>query len=428
MNAGELPRSRVKQVHSMEEVVEVPVAQPIKEAADVPQGQAVRPVATPEPPDAARARTSAPTPTPTPTQTPSSNQAVQPTQTPTQAPSTNHSVPALATSPRVFFLFLTVAGIERPDLWDAFFSGVQPSSYRNLMHCKEKHACDQKLAVSNKIGLTVVPSVPTFYCRDLVSAMWQLLRVAYSESTHEGDRFVFVSESTLPVKPFTHVYSTLVFGASAFCIYTKEHWVQLNLSGGRSALIVKHSQWVALDRDRARTLVNGWPTLKAQLTEHHWAVPVWLDAERRWDKISSSGVVPLPMCVDEWAIFAAIYGAILYDGRDQINHLPGFEPESLHLRGFKPKYTTQGTCHTFAFWDVDDELETQELVRAVAPGLSCYPQCHGSHPAEFVTVSDTAATALARSEFLFARKFRGSAMSLEQYKRIILGVSPDFAR
>merc|ERR1719375_2080081 len=99
------------------------------------------------------------------------------------------------------------------------------------MHCKDRHVCDLELARSNPLSITMVDSVPTYYCQDLVSAMVQLLQAAHQESRSAGDKFVFVSESTLPLKPFPIVYHQLTTGSdSGFCIYTKNHWVRLALS------------------------------------------------------------------------------------------------------------------------------------------------------------------------------------------------------
>jgi hypothetical protein len=230
---------------------------------------------------------------------------------------------------------------------------------------------------------------------------------------------VFISESTIPLKPFPTMYHQLTaVPRSGFCIYSKDHWVRLDLLGSKSALILKHSQWVTLSKEHAGTIVSGWGRLKSQIFKQPWSVPIWIQATNRWSTITSQGNLPLPMCVDEWALFATLYGAILHDGVQSELNLPNMK--SIQLNGYRPNRGTQGVCRTFAFWNVEDEHRTMDLVRAVAPGLSCYPRCAGTHPAEFLSVSDEAARALRESHFLFARKFRGGAMSLDQFRRIIV--------
>merc|ERR1719424_481379 len=117
---------------------------------------------------------------------------------------------------------------------------------------------------NNPLGITQVTTVPATYCRDLVSPMVQLLRSATLESSSARDKFVFGSESTLPVKPFREVYSTLTWDTNSdFCIYPTDHWVQLQLAQNLMALMVKHSQWVVLNKAHADTMVREWGLMNA---------------------------------------------------------------------------------------------------------------------------------------------------------------------
>mmetsp|Transcript_104722 Transcript_104722/g.182014 ORF Transcript_104722/g.182014 Transcript_104722/m.182014 type:complete len:470 (-) Transcript_104722:34-1443(-) len=333
--------------------------------------------------------------------------------------------------PRLFFLFLTMSGVKRPELWRAFFSLESAHRYRIFIHCKHKHICELELSSSNLLGATQVETVPSAYCKDLVSPMVQLMHAALLESKNPRDKFIFLSETTLPVKPFWDVYNTLTWDQSSdFCIYPTDHWVNLDLAQSLRAVIVKHSQWVILNQAHANSMVHAWTSVKSMLQQTAWSIPVWSDTRRApWGQITNpAGQLPLPMCLDEWAFFATIYGAFIDKGDWSKDNLPGYSAPPLHFRGAAHlASTTQGICRTFAFWDVS-EVGASNLINEVAQDwpwskLSCYPRCTTSHPAEFTALSDRGVAALRRSRFLFARKFQDQVVTMDQFQRIILAAS-----
>jgi hypothetical protein len=332
--------------------------------------------------------------------------------------------------PRVFFLFLTLTGIKRPELWQAFFNGQPANRWRILLHCKHTHICSMDLSAGNILGITQVATVPSEYCRDLVSPMVQLLQTAILESYSPQDKFVFLSETTLPVKPFWDIYNTLTWDTNSdFCVYPTDHWTELQLAQNMRALIVKHSQWVVLNHHHAHVMVQNWNTVKSEMQGAAWSVPVYHAPKKGpWGKITNpAGVLPLPMCIDEWAFFATIFGAFVDNGQWSIpqDGLPGFGAPPLQLRGGAHLTTTfQGICRTFAFWDAS-EFGGSNLVNEIAQDwpwtkLSCFPRCDSTHPAEFGALSDRGVTALRRSRYLFARKFADHTMTIDQFQRIIL--------
>jgi len=349
-------------------------------------------------------------------------------------------IPYPEAEPRIFFLFLTMSGIERTDLWEAFFEGQDAKKSQVFVHCKHSNLCALQLNLKNKMNVKQVTSVPSKYCKDLVSPMVQLLQAAVLESRSPRDKFVFLSESTLPVKPFQDVYTTLTcYSDSDFCIYPTDHWVQLQLAQNLRALIVKHSQWVVLNQAHALTMVKKWPTVKAGFEAVAWTVPVYhKPVKGPWGQIANpAGVTPLPMCVDEYAFFATIFGALVDDGMLQITKsgMPGYGGLPLQVRG-SPEVTaaTQGICRTFAFWDASD-FSASTLIDSISKDwphtkFSCFPQCESTHPAEFSALSDVGAGALRRSRYLFARKFPDDLPTLDQFKRIILApiAPPEWSR
>lgn len=339
--------------------------------------------------------------------------------------------------PRVFFLFMSIAGVDRVDQWQAFFEGVPWSQYRLFLHCKRREICDLRLTIKNPLGFTLVDTVPSEYCHDLVSPMVQLTKHAMIESASLNDKFLFLSESTLPVKPFWHVYSELVKSReSDICVGPVESWLGMRLNKVSNpletehAILVKHSQWVVLSQEHARAMVLNWDHVKQAGARHQdqWAIPVWRPGAAQSNGTGQAPHVGLGkmdksvrVCTDEWAIFASLYGAIIDVGQSQVS-VPGFSTNVLQLHPAGPNFV-QGVCRTFVFWGVDREDAAglvNELLSDGGTHMSCYPRCMGSHPADFLTISDYGASALRRSPFLFARKFTAGAMSVDQFRRIIL--------
>lgn len=336
-------------------------------------------------------------------------------------------------APKVFFLFMTVTDVQEPDVWQAFFEDVPERQYRAFVHCRDHDFCKSKLAVSNPLKLTQVATVPTSYCKDLVSAMVQLLEAALLESSSARDKFMFISDSDLPVKKFPEVYAALTNNEdSDICIRPKSHWEEVpykidedrDATTGR-ALIVKHHQWAALNREHAGRLAEHWQWI--HLAEHmQWPVPVMQvprsGAGSRRFKLSLQS--PPKLCADEWGPFASIFGALPLGTAysDEVD-LDGFAAGPLRLTG-QAAVGAQGVCPTFVYFNGGPGTHT-ELAKALMADsprtrLSCYPKCQSSHPAEFIAISDRGLQALKASPFLFARKFKPGVVSTKQFRRVIL--------
>lgn len=347
-----------------------------------------------------------------------------------------------AHQPRLFFLFLTRSSVGNGDLWQAFFDGIDKRLYSSFVHCQDEVHCD-----ANSVSASKVSSVPTVYCDDLVSAMVQLLRAATKDSSSPNDKFIFLSDTTLPLKPFAGVYSALTSNRNSdFCVSPRSEWLSLAL-GHKRALLVTHSQWVVLSKDHAAAMVDRWPRIKAGHSKKWgWAIPVWPGGRRPSRPAANDSIrmpTDVPSCTDEWAVFATIYGLIADDGQQLVANLPNFGSGSLWLAGAKASNTFQGGCRTFASWGNDQSAPgsaegklLQELVqdwphsKLICTGLffqnnhlvkeSNSLPCNDTHPAEFAALSDRGVVALRRSPFLFARKFQRLAMSPQQFRSIIM--------
>lgn len=341
---------------------------------------------------------------------------------------------------RVFFLFMTVSGVERPELWDEFFlaSAANSGLYRAYMHCVWSTVCEMHRGRLPQ--LTIVPTVKSVYCDDLVSPMVQLLSSAIKDSYHPADKFVFLSESTLPAKPLQEIHARLTSEkGSDFCIEPSTSWLSLKYHGVQPATLVKHGQWVVLSQGHARLLLQRWPQIRKKQEGGGWAVPLPgnvmgqpLTTTAGLNASASFGALPnnIRICTDEWIIFAALFGAVMRKGQTT-ETLPSLANPMLFLEG-PEAMRPQGVCHTFVFWEKDrpeTKATVTELLADRRDGkpltrLSCYPSCTTTHPGEFQALSDAGAGVLRRSPFLFVRKFAQGVMSSRQFKDIILAPVP----
>merc|ERR550537_2010266 len=76
--------------------------------------------------------------------------------------------------------------------------------------------------------------------------------------SHPGDKFVFVSDSTLPAKPFSQIYATLTTRqGSDFCVFPTKEWADIG-QPGYLQILPKHHQWIILNRGHAEKALNLW--------------------------------------------------------------------------------------------------------------------------------------------------------------------------
>jgi len=274
------------------------------------------------------------------------------------------------------------------------------------------------------MGFTQVATTPTWYCHDLVTAMAHLLTGALElNAAMMGGRekFVFLSESTLPIKPFHEIHSTLLLDDSSdFCLFPSDQWGSASIDGSFVKLL-KHHQWVVLTRDHAKLFVRDWIPVNAK---SQWRV--WLKSGT-WQETSRS-VLPQNFyypasantCTDEWAFMATIFGAL--EPMNGARYLPGFGGGHIDMDA----HTTQGRCRTFSYWDNAWDPKATALASQIGNDfygsrMSCYPKCH-ARPATLEKLSHSSLHALRKSPFLFARKF-SSSMWMPHFYNIVLSPS-----
>lgn len=318
-------------------------------------------------------------------------------QVPAQLPGPNYA------PPRVFFLFLAVDKVSNLDVWKAFFAQAPPSQYKAYVHCKLPE-CNTQVQGS---PLTPVPTVPSYYCTDLVSPMNQLIASALHDAGpgNPQDKFAFVSDSSLPAKPFSVIYSILVSRqGSDFCIFPSNEWADLPVSAGYGMEIApKHHQWITLERSHAEKASYLW----AGGQMHDFMSRFWMNMNAyTWSNNTFADHRNFG-CLDEFWYFIALYGTMISeDSRiEKLVNLPQFTGSPLKIGA---GVGWQGSCDTFVIWA--KYLHT--------PGYNPFERLHASldppsiphggndqRPGWWDTISTTGIRALRASDFLFVRKF-----------------------
>jgi len=328
---------------------------------------------------------------------------------------------------RVIFLFMVNDAVYQPDLWNAFFESGNQSQYSAYVHCK--YSCNHTM-LKKMPALKPVDVVPTHYCHNLVDAMVSLLKGAIADGGTKYDKFVFVSDSTLPAKPFEEIFYELgQDDESDFCIFPTDHWGEASYNNQR-VVLVKHHQWVVLNYEHAQVMVHTWGSVDAQ---GQWSVPIRTPTYSEPLIYNAEKFTRQPIanwCADEWAIFATIFGALPDDGKTWGKTIPGYHDRNggsrLMLHGPRTK-KMQGKCHTFAFWSPEMDPDTALLAQMIAKGhpdnvMSCWPSCT-YRPAEIEKLSNEGLVEMRSSPFLFARKF-SRAIDLPAFRDIVLQKDP----
>jgi len=200
------------------------------------------------------------------------------------------------------FLMMAMNRMPHADIWLDFLIGAPPGSWAFYLHCKNATSCAEGLEESGLRGVvTLVPSVYSAWCEDLVSPMLQLLKYALRPQAKDfrdvRSKFIFLSAEHLPIKPFRVM--RYVLGrhpdATDFCAYPSKQWVTAREDN--TTLQITGSQWIILSRMDAETLSKALPE------------------PRESENISVSPVEGLRpsdfkgwFCIDEMVPFSQIFG------------------------------------------------------------------------------------------------------------------------
>jgi len=314
------------------------------------------------------------------------------------------ALPLQARPPRIYFLFLAVDKVSNLDVWQAFFSTAPAQKYRAYVHCKLA-SCSQMVQGS---PLQVVPTVPSYYCTDLVSPMNQLIATALQDpdgSSNPLDKFAFVSDSTLPAKPFAYVYNTLsTREGSDFCVFPSNEWADVPSTSDTSLeMAVKFHQWITLERGQAEKAVHLWTsgTLRNFMSYFRMNSLQYQFNNNSFADNRNFG------CLDEFWHMVALYGTLHHSdpSQDQNVQLATFTGSPLKISA---SAGWQGQCDTFVMWAKYLHTMGNNPFNDLHASLDPPSVPHGGNwarPGWWDTISTNGIRAIRRSSFLFVRKF-----------------------
>lgn len=296
--------------------------------------------------------------------------------------------------------------INNEEIWSRFFSqAVQCVEYNAFVHCKSEAQCREN--IRSQHVFTIIPSVETSYCVDLVGGMNALILSAISSggTARPNDKFVFLSDSTLPVKPFSQVYQRLTVDngdTSDFCIFPRSQWAEVTqtyphepLKMPAAQVAVKHHQWIVLSRAHAE--------LSLQRTSQY------RDLMQQF-QLNTQGNIVNTGCLDEFWHFRMLFSEL--DLRSTNTHiaLPGFTGGGLNTGDTE----LQGQCDTFLHWTPRNSGNANNMTRLGQellndPGTDLTP-ADELRPSMIQRVSKTSLAAMRNSWFLFTRKVEDGAV------------------
>lgn len=340
--------------------------------------------------------------------------------------------------PRLYFLFMGMSGIANFDVWLRFFASAEPARYRMLLHCADVPC--RVFAATRTRYITQVPSVASSYCTDLVSPMNQLLAHALQDSAGTNtDKFVFVSDSTLPAKPFWKVYNTLTMRpGSDFCIFPSRDWADVPDGNSRHELAIKTHQWMVLSRSHAEKSVHLWNEgvmrdMMANFELNEDVGKAWQDPRNR-----SLGDNRNYGCLDEYWHMHVLFGPWMSKEAKSPSKLYYKDLTNSPLK-ISPDAGWQGACDTFALWPdfMEEPFEGnwngkasaspwEKLVSAL--DIDSRPHIEENRPAWWDKITRHGIDVIRNSDFLFVRKFKDNPLLAdggsftEEYSRIVLKV------
>jgi hypothetical protein len=236
------------------------------------------------------------------------------------------------------------------------------------------------------------------------------------------DKFIFVSDSTLPVKPFSTVKQRLLTTGtnSNFCIFPRNEWAEIPetqpglVPSVRAA--VKAHQWIILSRPHAEHVMSKSAEYRDLMAQFH------INA--------MAGSMKNTGCLDEYWYFAILFGTIAHATTPQAVKLSGLHGMPLSTTD----YEIQGQCDTFVQWVPRASGTVNNMTRLIQhmvtdPGVDM-TAASDKRPAAFHRFSLQSVKSLRDSWFMFARKvddnagFSGCDRLVDVFDKVVFSVPP----
>lgn len=146
---------------------------------------------------------------------------------------------------KIAFLFLVRSEIFHEDLWHRFFKGHE-NQYSVYIHSKNK--LNSKFFKKYEIPIKVKTN-----WENTMNAQIMLLKFALKDL--KNMKFIFISESTIPLQNFDYVYKSLFSHPHSQFNFFPNPNLDRNFPPISKDKIFKNSQWVVLNRKHAEQMV-----------------------------------------------------------------------------------------------------------------------------------------------------------------------------
>jgi len=217
------------------------------------------------------------------------------------------------------------------------------------------------------------------------------------------EKFVIVSDSTLPVKPFSAVFKALTeSNESDYCYNSVDQWGTATMSG-RNYTIPKHWQWAVLNRTDAEQLVRRWRTPPGDGGMFEWNVTLPDGTEVPRAQFPWSPETP-----DE-QIESMALGAMELKTSDFFDEMERFRKEHRRCRTyliFIPDIAVMKSAPPVVMTFDSRVNVTVRMTWDLATKVVGPPG--RDHPAVFRRIGKQTMGVLRDSDYLFARKFEGN--------------------
>jgi hypothetical protein len=247
--------------------------------------------------------------------------------------------------------------------------------------------------------------------------------VSYGGLAGQGDKFIFISDSTVPVKPFSAVRSRLLSEgpSSNFCIFPRNEWAEIQEPASTGLVpsvraAVKHHQWMILSRAHATQVLSRDAEYRNLMQQFHMN--------------EFGGSYKNTGCLDEYWHFAILFGTIAHATNAQMIQMTGLTGRPLSTTD----YEIQGQCDTFVQWvpraaGTSNNMTVLNHHMATDAGVDMTP-ASDKRPATFHRLSRSSVIQFRDSWFLFARKvddgarFAGCERLVEVFDKLIFSTPP----
>ena len=162
--------------------------------------------------------------------------------------------------PKLAFLFLTINTVFHEPVWIDFFTQHedQYSLYVHPKHPVPENSFFKPFELSE--------TVPTSWLNTM-EAQIALLKEALKDPANE--KFIFLSESTIPLQSFEFVYNSLMSHPCSQFYYCKNRRANRSFPPYPSSKLYKNSQWIVLSRAHAELMVADDELIAHFITSPH---------------------------------------------------------------------------------------------------------------------------------------------------------------